>query len=93
MASPAPGTTFDATRYPFNGNGAGMDWSGNGRGCNTITGTFTVKRISVSLDGTTMKYVSLDFEQHCEGGTPALYGKIRYRLPGADTTPPASRRS
>ncbi len=85
----APGTTFDATRYPFNGNGAGMDWSGNGRGCNTITGTFTVNKIAVSLDGTSMKYVSLDFVQHCEGGTAALHGKIRYRMPGPDTTPPA----
>jgi hypothetical protein len=84
----APGATFDATRYPFNNDGAGMDWSGNGRGCNEITGTFTVNKISVSLDGTSMEYVSLDFVQHCEGGTPALYGKIRYRVPGPDTTPP-----
>jgi hypothetical protein len=66
-----------------------MDWSGNGRGCNEITGTFTVNKIAVSLDGTSMKYVSLDFEQHCEGGVPALHGKIRYRMPGPDTTPPA----
>jgi hypothetical protein len=85
----APGTTFDATRYPFNNDGAGMDWSGNGRGCNEITGTFTVNKIAVSLDVTSIKYLSLDFVQHCEGGVPALYGKIRYRVPGPDATPPA----
>jgi hypothetical protein len=85
----APGTTFDATRYPFNSDGAGMEWTGNGRGCNTITGTFTVNKIGVSLDGTSINYVSLDFVQHCEGGVPALHGRIRYRVPGPDTTPPA----
>lgn len=62
----APGTTFSATRFPFNGTGAGMDFTGNGRGCNEITGTFTVNDIALGLEGT-VKHLSLDFEQHCEG--------------------------
>jgi hypothetical protein len=48
-----------------------------------------VRRIAVSLDGTTMKYVSLNVEQHCEGGTAALNGKIRYR-PALDPASPLS---
>jgi hypothetical protein len=85
----APGTTFDATRYPFNGAGAGMSFSGNGRGCNTLTGTFTVNELSVGLDNS-IRYASIDFEQHCEGGAPALHGEIRYRVPGPDRTAPAA---
>jgi hypothetical protein len=85
----APGTTFDATRFPFNGTGAGMDFTGNGRGCNEITGTFTVNDFSPGVEST-VRYLSLDFEQHCEGLTPALHGEIRYRMPGADRTAPAA---
>ena len=37
------GTTYaNATRYPFNGSGPGLSISGEGRGCNELTGTFTV---------------------------------------------------
>ena len=81
------GATYNATRYPFNGNGAGMDISGNGRGCNTLTGTFKVNSISVALDGT-LRYVSISFVQHCEGSAPALHGTLDYRVPVGDVTPP-----
>jgi hypothetical protein len=84
----APGSTFDAIRYPFNGSGAGMSFVGNGGGCNEITGTFTVNDIAFGFDQT-VKYLSLDFEQHCEDAAPALLGEIRYRLPGPDATAPA----
>ena len=37
------GTTYaNATRYPFNGSGPGLAIYGEGRGCNTLTGSFTV---------------------------------------------------
>src|SRR5436190_1811699 len=36
------GTYANATRYPFNGAGPGIDISGNGRGCNTECGTFQI---------------------------------------------------
>ena len=49
----APGTYPNATRYPFNGNGPGMDISGNGRGCNTLTGQFTVNSMWNDLAGVT----------------------------------------
>jgi hypothetical protein len=82
------GTTYNATRAGFSGSGAGMDISGDGRGCNTITGTFKVNAISVAIDGT-LRYVSISFTQHCEGAAPALTGTFDYRLPTGDVTPPA----
>ena len=66
----APGTYLNATRYPFNGNGPGMDVSGNGRGCNQLTGQFTVNSTAWWTDGNVRSF-SVTFEQHCEGGTPA----------------------
>jgi len=83
------GTTYSATRYPFNGSGPGMSISGNGRGCNTLTGTFTVNSISTALDGS-VSSASITFEQHCEGFVPALRGTLSYRVPGSDVTPPAA---
>jgi hypothetical protein len=83
------GATYpDAHRYPFNGSGPGMDVSGNGRGCNTLVGTFTVNQIGFSSANGALDRLDLNFEQHCEGATPALRGRLRYRA-RADVTPPA----
>jgi hypothetical protein len=83
----SPGTTYSAVRYPFNNDGAGMDISGNGRGCNTLTGTFTVQSLSVALDGS-LRYASISFNQHCEGATPALHGTFYWSTPTGDQAPP-----
>jgi hypothetical protein len=85
----SPGTTYSAGRYGFSNGGAGMDISGNGRGCNTITGTFTVNSISVALDGS-LRSAQISFDQHCEGGTPALHGTVYWRVPTGDNTAPAA---
>ncbi len=85
----APGTYDKATRYPFNGTGAGLDISGNGRGCNTLTGKFTVTHARFYPNGGVRSF-AVDFEQHCEGATPALRGTLEYRLPVGDVTPPAA---
>jgi hypothetical protein len=55
----------------------GIDVSGDGRGCNTDTGRFLVSDFALNTDGTIAR-LAIDFEQHCEGGTPALYGSFRY---------------
>jgi PASTA domain len=80
----APGTYPNAARYPFNGDGPGLDVTGNGRGCNTLRGQFTVNSASWWPDGT-LRGFSVTFEQHCEGATPALRGTFQYRA--GDTTP------
>ncbi|HSV39126.1 MAG TPA: hypothetical protein VLI04_10225 [Nocardioidaceae bacterium] len=80
-----PGTTYSgATRYPFNSTEPGLSISGNGRGCNELTGEFTVHE-AVFTEGALTKF-SVSFEQHCEGGTPALKGVIAWN---ADNPPPA----
>src|SRR6266545_2414353 len=63
-----PGTYTGATRYPFNDPGPGLSLVGNGRGCNTVTGSFTVldavhgaatcnKPTSVFVEGTVTQIV------------------------------------
>jgi hypothetical protein len=54
-----------------------MDWSGNGRGCNTLSGWFVVDQVSYSLGA--MTSIDMRFEQHCEGGLPALHGVIHWQ--------------
>src|SRR5882672_494009 len=72
-------------RFPFNNPvTGGLSWDGDGRGCNTLTGWFVVD--SVTYNGSTMTAIDLRFEQHCEGGAPALHGKIHWNA--ADTTSP-----
>jgi PKD repeat protein len=73
------------TRYPFHDLAwGGLSWSGDGRGCNTLTGWFVVD--SVRYESGTLQSIELRFEQHCEGGLPALNGKIHWDA--ADTTGP-----
>ncbi|MEX1994257.1 MAG: hypothetical protein WD929_06310 [Steroidobacteraceae bacterium] len=63
----------------------GLSWGGEGRGCNTLTGWFVVD--SVTYVGTTLTAIDLRFEQHCEGGAPALRGEIHWEA-NDNTTPP-----
>jgi hypothetical protein len=57
---------------------AGLDVGGNGHGCNTSTGRFEITEIDHDLDGN-ITTIALTFEQHCEGGDPALFGELRYQ--------------
>jgi hypothetical protein len=79
------GTTYTATRYPFNGAGAGFDLGGNGRGCNELTATFTVTEAEFGDNGYVASFHA-SFEQHCEGGTPAATGEVHITNP----PPPAA---
>lgn len=64
-------------RYPFNNPvRGGLNWDGQGRGCNTLTGWFAVDAVTYS--GATLTSIDLRFEQHCEGGAPALHGVIHW---------------
>lgn len=74
----APGSYPNAVRFPFQPPGvAGLSVSGDGRGCNTLTGSFTVRQVVYAPDGTVAAF-DATFEQHCEGAAPALRGEIRY---------------
>lgn len=79
--APAPGAYEGATRWPFNGPAEpGLSVSGAGRGCNELTGRFEVFELEIDAGGGVVAF-SADFEQHCEGGAPALLGSVRWRAP------------
>jgi hypothetical protein len=54
-----------------------LDISGDGRGCNELTGRFAVREVSHAGDGSLLTFAA-DFEQHCESGEPALFGSVRF---------------
>lgn len=73
-----PGTYEMATRFPFQEPTApGLSVGGTGRGCNTLTGRFTIFEVVYGA-GDAITSFAANFEQHCEGQAPALYGSIRY---------------
>jgi hypothetical protein len=75
-----PGTYLNATRYPFNGAGPGLSLDGNGRGCNTLTGSFTVTNAVYGINGYVQTF-DATFEQHCEGGVTAARGEVHIANP------------
>jgi hypothetical protein len=73
-----PGAYEGATRFPFQSLGVpGLSVGGDGRGCNTLTGRFIVHEMVYGTGDEIMSFAA-DFEQHCEGGAPALFGSIRF---------------
>jgi hypothetical protein len=79
-----PGLYTDVVRMADDTH-AGMDISGEGRGCNATTGSFNVLEATYGTYGYTERFHAT-FEQHCEGLTPALRGEIDLVAPPA---PPA----
>lgn len=74
-----PGIYLGATRYPFNAPGIpGLSVTHTGNGCNTLMGQFVVSEIQTG-PGNLLTKLAVDFEQHCEGAAPALYGTIRIK--------------
>jgi hypothetical protein len=71
------GTYEGATRWPFQTDSVpGFNISGDARGCNALTGRFIVREVDFTASGQVRQFWAT-FEQHCEGGTPALYGDVR----------------
>jgi hypothetical protein len=80
-----PGTYLNAERASFATAGhPGIDVGMDGRGCNTLTGSFVIH--AVHFQGMTLRYLDLDFVQHCEGAMPALRGSVLYADGGPTTT-------
>lgn len=72
-----PGTYAGAGRYPFQSPAQpGLDFSGEGRGCNELSGWFEI--VEIEVVGSSVTRLAVDFIQHCEHGEPALFGAIRY---------------
>ena len=72
----AVGTYDGATRYPFaDPSDPGLEVFGDGRGCNELTGSFTVTQIAFDALGAVQSF-DADFVQHCDGAEPALRGHV-----------------
>lgn len=77
----AVGSYTGAMRAAFRPAGVpGLDVSGSGRGCNTLTGRFDVTALAFNAYGEVSLF-DATFEQHCEGATPALFGRMRLEVP------------
>ncbi len=101
----AVGDEFEATRFPFQAaESAGLSISGDGRGCNQLTGEFAVREVAIAADGTVDQF-AMDFRQSCDGGADMVGGiRINSLLdnpdpnfmignpppPPVDTTPPTA---
>ena len=80
-----PGTYSNAVRAAFRtGSAPGIDVFGDGRGCNNVSGSFAVTKLTVDQTGNVQSFEAR-FEQYCESrGAPALRGFIRI---GSDPQP------
>jgi hypothetical protein len=92
------GTTYtDAQRAPFaTAPHPGLDVYGDSRGCNTVTGSFTVLEIEKDAGTGEVTRFAATFENHCEGAGPANRGTIAYNATKSpatitSTTPPTAR--
>jgi len=66
-------------RYLFNNPAkGGLNWSGEGRGSNTLAGWFAIDNVAY-VNGV-LTAIDLRFEQHSEGASPALHGQIHWSL-------------
>ena len=73
----AVGTYRDARRYPFNDGAPGFNHSGNGRGCNTLTATFTIHELAYDPDDATTAVVTEFLAESRKGEVPdELYGPV-----------------
>jgi hypothetical protein len=70
------GAYESAKRAPSAGHPQ-LDFYGDGRGCNDLTGRFDVLEIVRDASGAVTQ-LAVNWEQHCNGIVPALFGQYRY---------------
>jgi hypothetical protein len=68
--------TYDTSDIPDSTH-AGLNVSGDGRGCGSSVGTLTINGISFNGAGNVTR-LNANFVQHCEEATPALHGTIHH---------------
>jgi len=74
----APGAYEGAARSPLQVPPTpGLDVSGAGHFCSAVSGRFVVLEVRFGMSGQ-IDALAIDFEQHCDGAGPALFGSIRY---------------
>lgn len=83
-----PGFYPNAQRADFASPGhPGLDVSFQNRGCNTLTGSFTIDNVTFS-DPSTVDTFDSSFTQFCDGSAAALTGTFAYTATGTLTPVP-----
>ncbi|HET9727952.1 MAG TPA: hypothetical protein VFR41_00950 [Acidimicrobiia bacterium] len=72
----AKGQTYTTLRFA-NVTNAGLDFFGDGRGCNQSSGKMTINALQRDGSGA-ITALNVTLEQHCENAVPALHATIRY---------------
>jgi hypothetical protein len=71
------GTYENATRSSFRDNSSpGLDIGGRSHGCNTLAGRFEI--LEADFSGGQVRLFRARFQQHCENGSAALIGEVRF---------------
>jgi parallel beta-helix repeat protein len=87
---PSVGVYSNAVRWPFNGSSPGLNVDGDGRGCDSVCGSFQVYEYHQDSSGNIDRFWAT-FSQYCGSGGPCvgppLTGEIRYRSLLAPPTP------
>jgi len=66
----------------------GLDWGGEGRGCNKLSGWFSIDKLTMS--GNSITEVDLRFEQYCIGlSKDATRARVHWTLANANAIPAA----
>jgi len=85
----AVGVYENATRWPFQSSVLpGLDISGDGRGCNELSGNFEVLEVEYSQDNQSLVRFAANFTQHCENSPAPLEGSIYYNSTISPTPTP-----
>lgn len=71
------GVYSNASRWPFNGPSPGLSVFGNGRGCNTVCGSFQIMEIHTNSLGQVDRFW-VTFTHVCECFMAPMTGEIRY---------------
>lgn len=72
----APGIYKNAKRHLF--NGPRIDFSGNGKGCNTTRGDFEIFELTYDAKGAIVSFAA-NFNQRCDTyHSPSIFGAIRH---------------
>ena len=80
------GSYTNAERDPFNGSAPGLSIFGNGRGCNTLCGSFQIYELDTDGSGN-ITHLWLTFTQYCECFMAPMTGEIRYNSQLAPAAP------
>jgi hypothetical protein len=78
LGRPLTETVYDdAERWPFQApQHPGLSLSGDGRGCNTLTGRFQI--LELTITDNELAKITATYEQHCEGGPGVVRGCVHF---------------